>query len=88
MVGALGVEAVSVDHSVLRGQAEDSWLRVSILREWGGTTDLNDGGAEVEQGVGDIGVLVQTGGDTDGVGEGVAKDLNIVLVSHCTNVVA
>lgn len=75
MVGALGVEAIAVDHGVLGGDAEDAGLGVSVLGEGGGAADFDDGGSKVEQGVWDVGVLVQTGGDTDGVGEGVAEDL-------------
>ena len=75
VVCAFRVEAVAVDHGVLRGETEDSWLGVSVLGQGSGAADFDDGGADVKERIGDVGVLVQTGRDTDGVGEGVAEDL-------------
>lgn len=77
MVGTLGVEAVAVDHGVLRGKTEHTRSGVTLLGQRSSSTDLDDGWAEIEQGIGDIGVLVKTGRDTDGVGEGVSEDLDM-----------
>jgi hypothetical protein len=76
VVRTLGVETIAVDHGVLRGNAEHARSRVTILWQRSSSTDLDDGRAKIEQGIGDIGVLVKTGRDTDGVGEGVSEDLN------------
>lgn len=48
MVGALGVEAVAVDHGVLGREAEDTWAGVAFLGEGSGAADFDDGGAEFE----------------------------------------
>lgn len=77
MVRALRVEAIAVDHGVLRGDTEYARLRVTILWQGSSSTDLDDGWAKIEQGIGDIGVLVKSGRDTDGVGEGISEDLDM-----------
>jgi hypothetical protein len=64
---------------VLRGETEHSRLGVTVLWQGSSAADLDDGGSDVEQHVGDVGMLIQTGGDTDGVGEGVTEDLRMVL---------
>jgi len=72
---------------MLRGQTEHSRLGVTVLRQGSSSTNLDNGGSDFEQRVGDIGMLIQTGRDTNGVGESVAEDLRIsASVSRINNV--
>ena len=68
------VEAEPVDDAALVDEAEYPWLRVSGLRERRHGADLGEPAAEPEDGIGDAGVLVEAGGDRDGVGQGEATE--------------
>lgn len=75
VIGTLRVQTTSVDQGLLGGDAEDTGARVSWLRKWGDSSNLDDTGTDSKERVGDVSVLVETGGDTDRVEDIVAKDL-------------
>jgi hypothetical protein len=66
---------------MLRGNAEYARSGVTILWQRSSSTNLDNSWAKIEQGIGDIGVLVKTGRDTDRVGEGVSEDLDIDILA-------
>ena len=69
------VEAEPVDHRTRVGEAEDAGLRVALLRKRGHRADLDEAEPEPQRRIRDFGVLVVTRGQSQGVGEGQARDL-------------
>lgn len=75
MVCALGVEAISIDHSMLRRKPEYTRSGIAFLREWRGASNFDNRGARFKERIGDFRMLVQSGGDTNGIRELVPKNL-------------
>jgi len=75
VVDAEIVEAHAVDDGLRRGQAKQTRLRVAWLRTRGDRADLDEAETECRQRLDVRAILVETGGQADGVGEVDAHDL-------------
>lgn len=58
VVGTQRVEAVAVDHGILRGQTEYTRLGVSFLWERSRAADLDNTRADIKQDIRDVGMFV------------------------------
>ncbi len=67
--GARIVEAEAVDHALVRFEPEQARPRITGLRQRGERTDLDKAETEPQQRVRHLGVLVETGGEPNRIGE-------------------
>jgi hypothetical protein len=79
MVSSFGVEAISVDHRLLRSQPKDSRFGITGLRHGSGSSNFNDGRANCKKRVRNIGMLVNTGRGCYRVSDGTAKHLHLQI---------
>ena len=81
---SLVVEAQAIDDGAVFAQAEDARLGISVLRARRDGAGFDEAETETEHGLGDFGVLVEAGGEADGVGEIEAQyfDAQARVVAH------
>ena len=72
----LAGKAHAVDDAAILGQAEQAGPGIALLRPRRDAADLDQAEADAEQGVGDLGILVEARRQADRIGQGAAPDLD------------